>query len=216
MSDLEDIKFITFGSIVNYTRLAHCTILQCSLEKRSAFYTEYCAEDSTSHCTNGVTFSVQRSYAAAMLPFLTDQIIGARSEDVLVTVLRWLSLGCNMLVPLVFGALELIARFSTSGNFLNICVYAIPLAVIIISDCLCQQWLHRTHKVINPIIAHHTGTQVQYRRHSYPEKRSAFTYIDEEQPARMDYGKEKFGGPFTECGGRGCQDCPTLAPILGT
>ena len=25
------------------------------------------------------------------------------------------------------------------------------LAVIIISDCLCQQWLDRTHKVTNPI-----------------------------------------------------------------
>ena len=26
----------------------------------------------------------------------------------------------------------------------------------------------------------------------------AFTYIDEEQPSRIDYGKVKFGGPFTE------------------
>ena len=54
-----------------------------------------------------------------------------------------------------------------------------------------------THKVTNPIkliiqVLNYT------RKHSYPEKRSAFTYIDEEQPARMDYGKEKFGGPFTE------------------
>ena len=92
---------------------------------------------------------------------------------------------------------EIIARFSTTGNFVNICVYAIPLAVIIISDCLCQQWLDRTHKVTNPIkliiqVLNYT------RKHSYPERRSAFTYIDEEQPTRMDNGKEKFGGPFTE------------------
>ena len=76
-------------------------------------------------------------------------------------------------------------------------VFAIPLALIIISDCLCQQWLDRTHKVTNPIkliiqVLNYT------RKHSYPERRSAFTYIDEEQPTRMDYGKEKFGGPFTE------------------
>ena len=83
------------------------------------------------------------------------------------------------------------------GNFVNICVFAVPLAVIIISDCLCQQWLDRTHKVTNPI---KLITQVlnYTRKHSYPERRSAFTYIDEEQPTRMDYGKEKFGGPFTE------------------
>ena len=36
------------------------------------------------------------------------------------------------------------------------------------------------------------------RKHSYPERRSAFTYIDEEQPTRIDFGKKKFGGPFTE------------------
>ena len=69
--------------------------------------------------------------------------------------------------------------------------------MIIISDCLCQQWLDRSHKVTNPIklivqVLNYT------RKHSYPERRSAFTYIDEEQPTRMDYGKEKFGGPFTE------------------
>ena len=28
--------------------------------------------------------------------------------------------------------------------------------------------------------------------------RSAFTYIDEEQPSCQDSGKHKFGGPFTE------------------
>ena len=32
----------------------------------------------------------------------------------------------------------------------------------------------------------------------YPERRSALTYIDEEEPSRLDYGKHKFGGPFTE------------------
>ena len=32
----------------------------------------------------------------------------------------------------------------------------------------------------------------------YPESRSALTYFDEEAPSRLDYGKDKFGGPFTE------------------
>ena len=36
------------------------------------------------------------------------------------------------------------------------------------------------------------------RKTKYPEHRSAFTYIDEEEPSRLDYGKHKFGGPFTE------------------
>ena len=36
------------------------------------------------------------------------------------------------------------------------------------------------------------------RKTKYPEHHSAFTYIDEEEPSRLDYGKHKFGGPFTE------------------
>ena len=36
------------------------------------------------------------------------------------------------------------------------------------------------------------------QKNKYPRLRSAFTYIDEEQPSRLDFGKHKFGGPFTE------------------
>ena len=136
-------------------------------------------------------------YAAAMLPFLSDQIIGATSDE-LSAVVRWFYWAQYFSVALS----DIIVYFCTISNLENLVVgspliFAVPLAMIIISDCLCQQWLDRTHKVTNPIkliiqVLNYT------RKHSYPERRSAFTYIDEEQPTRMDYGKEKFGGPFTE------------------
>ena len=133
--------------------------------------------------------------SVAMLPFLTDQIIGATSNE-LGAVVRWyywakhIGYGlCDIIICLI------IDRYGI--KFEAVLFFAIPLAVIIISDCLCQQWLDRTHKVTNPIkliiqVLNYT------RKHRYPERRSAFTYIDEEQPTQMDYGKEKFGGPFTE------------------
>ena len=139
-------------------------------------------------------------YTAAMLPFLTDQIIGATSDE-LSTVVHWYYWMQNF----GLGASSMIVYYyyyyvvSNLASFLvcSTIIFAVPLAVIIISDCLCQQWLDRTHKVTNPIkliiqVLNYT------RKHRYPERRSAFTYIDEEQPTRMDYGKEKFGGPFTE------------------
>ena len=144
-----------------------------------------------------IVFAVVRfgatCYEAAMLPFLTDQIIGATSDE-LSSIVRWyywdeyLGIGLSQIV-LFSGKIDFV--------YISNLIYAIPLAVIIISDCLCQQWLDRTHKVTNPIkliiqVLNYT------RKHRYPERRSAFTYIDEEQPTRMDYGKEKFGGPFTE------------------
>ena len=133
-------------------------------------------------------------YSAAMLPFITDQIIGATSDE-LSAVIRWFYWTDNLSTALS----EIVIYSCTSRNFENFLtlIFAVPLAMIIISDCLCQQWLDRTHKVTNPIkliiqVLNYT------RKHSYPERRSAFTYIDEEQPTRMDYGKKKFGGPFTE------------------
>ena len=134
-------------------------------------------------------------YPIAMLPFISDQIIGATSDE-LSAVICW-----------YYWADELGDAVSDICTFLYVLpssitvelavIFAVPLAVIIISDCLCQQWLDKTHKVTNPIkliiqVLNYT------RKHRYPERRSAFTYIDEEQPTRMDYGKRKFGGPFTE------------------
>ena len=34
-------------------------------------------------------------------------------------------------------------------------------------------------------------------KHKYPERRSAFTYWENDVPSRIDLGKEKYGGPFT-------------------
>ena len=35
------------------------------------------------------------------------------------------------------------------------------------------------------------------KQHTYPIRRSAFTYCEDELPSRLDFGKEKYGGPFT-------------------
>ena len=34
-------------------------------------------------------------------------------------------------------------------------------------------------------------------KHKHPERRSAFTYCEDELPSRLDFGKSKYGGPFT-------------------
>ena len=49
------------------------------------------------------------------------------------------------------------------------------------------------------------------RKTKYPEHRSALTYFDEEEPSRLDYGKEKFGAPFTE---EGVEDAKTILRLL--
>ena len=136
-----------------------------------------------------------RCFSAALLPFITDQLVGATADELSMVV------HCYYWFEVIgFGSSFVIYRLFITPNLrltgIGLAgIYSIPLTLIIISDCLCQHWLDRTHKVTNPIkliiqVLNYT------RKHSYPERRSAFTYIDEEQPTRMDL--EKFGGPFTE------------------
>ena len=34
-------------------------------------------------------------------------------------------------------------------------------------------------------------------KHKYPERQSAFTYWENKEPSRIDFGKQKYGNPFT-------------------
>ncbi len=34
-------------------------------------------------------------------------------------------------------------------------------------------------------------------KHKKPIRRSAFTYCDDERPSRLDFAKQRYGGPFT-------------------
>ena len=122
-------------------------------------------------------------YPIVMLPFISDQIIGATSDE-LSAVVCWY----YWVTKLGVAVSDIVAFLYVLPSAVNVelaIICAIPLAMIIISDCLCQQWLDKTHKVTNPIkliiqVFNYT------RKHRYPERRSAFTYIDEEQPTRMD------------------------------
>ena len=62
---------------------------------------------------------------------------------------------------------------------------------------LLQKWLTTTQLIANALRNIHSILNYA-RKTKYPRKRSALTYFDEEHPSRIDYGKDKFGGPFTE------------------
>ena len=137
------------------------------------------------------------SFSAAILPFITDQIIGATADE-FSTLIYWYVWADNFGFGLAFtlGSMTIVPYVNVVG-VVGAGIFAICLAAIIVSDCLCQQWLDKAHKATNPVkliiqVLNYT------RKHSYPERRSAFTFLDEEQPTRIDFGKDKFGGPFNE------------------
>ena len=103
-----------------------------------------------------------------------------------------------------------ICTFLTGGTlmfFLSSCVneqyriflilllcFCLSLALVLL--LLCHQWLTKEPVTQNPL-------KLVYKVIKYaintkrPQQRSAFTYCENELPSRMDFGKMKYGGPFT-------------------
>ena len=136
-----------------------------------------------------------------MLPFTIDQMIGASGEAISAAV-QWSWWGHSvarlaqellLCLPVVISTPQLTGILAAT----MLATVTFCLSLILITDCLYHQKLEVHFKPCNPL---KTAFRVlnYARKTKYPERRSAFTYIDEEEPSRLDYGKHKFGGPFTE------------------
>ena len=142
-----------------------------------------------------VTTCSMGSFVINILPFIIDQMTGASADDIS-AIVQWyiwsISLGKfsqYFLGLLPINKLNLIMIFLT--------IIFLCLSSVLITDCLCHKWLDIHYKSSSPFKT--IFKVLNYaRKTKYPEHRSAFTYIDEEEPSRLDYGKHKFGGPFTE------------------
>ena len=72
--------------------------------------------------------------------------------------------------------------------------FCLSLALVLL--LLCHQWLTKEPVTRNPL-------KLIYKVIKYaintkrPQQRSAFTYCEDELPSRIDFGKMKYGGPFT-------------------
>ena len=68
---------------------------------------------------------------------------------------------------------------------------------MIISHSLFKQWLDVTHHGTNPIKL--VAKVLNYAsKNKQPRNHSALTFWLEDYPPRLDVGKEKYGGPFSE------------------
>ena len=140
------------------------------------------------------------SFYTIMLPFALDQMIGASAEQ-LSAVVQWFCWVYNTGV-LLEDLLECI-QIPSKLQYLDILpmifltLATLCFSAVLIMDCLYHKWLDTNNKTGNPIKL--IFQVLNYaRKNKCPRLRSALTYIDEEHPSRLDFGKHKFGGPFTE------------------
>ena len=76
---------------------------------------------------------------------------------------------------------------------LIMCAY---LSVAIISILMFNHWLVKEPVSQNPFKL--VYSVIRYAiKHNHPEHRSAFTFCEDEPLSRIDFGKNKYGGPFT-------------------
>ena len=140
------------------------------------------------------------SYQANFIPFGLDQLCDAPSVS-LALFIHWVVYADRLgtfVIQIVDAVYECINTVETSDG-IYILIFAMCLSVtvmlvlIIVCLKLCQfnveNQRSNPYRMIYKVL-------VFTRKHRYPLRRSAFTYCDNEVPSRLDFAKERFGGPF--------------------
>ena len=134
-------------------------------------------------------------YVSCILPLTMDQLVGASGEE-LSFVVYW------MLWPIIgFSWAEFALDCYSPNNvqILHAILFGVASLLFTVAFCLFQctnHVLETNSQLSNPLKL--IARVLNYaRKHAFPERRSAFTYWEEECPSRIDLGKSKYGGPFT-------------------
>ena len=147
---------------------------------------------------------------ATMIPFITDQMIGASSEQ-FSAVIHWYYWSYYSSYFIAYNQSYL--HNTDISVIVLIAISFFGLGIALCSIILGKHWLDKTHKVTNPI--KHIVKVLNYaKKNKYPENRSALTYWEHDIPSRVDLGKQKYGGPFTEDEVENVKTTLRLIPII--
>ena len=147
------------------------------------------------------------------LPFITDQMIGASSDELSAAVHWWYWSTQFPHLVLVDFVCTLQNTPPVIPQYMVIFISFCGLAVALSSLFLCQHWLKKTPQITNPI--KHIAKVLNYaRKNKYPRNRSALTYWEQDIPSRLDLGKDKYGGPFSEEEVENVKTTLRLIPII--
>ena len=133
-------------------------------------------------------------FTANIIQYNIDQLVGA-SADELNSVIYWHT-GMEQITLILIYLLQC----TFNGTFLTLGVFiasGVSVSLVLVSHSFFKHKLENISLIKNPIKLI-VRVLCYARKHKYPENRSALTYWEEEAPSRLDLGKDKYGGPFTE------------------
>ena len=158
----------------------------------------YLASETVLYCIDCIAYTFQfcgfSSFTANIIQYNIDQLVGA-SADELNSVIYWHILS----EPLILSLFSLLQCLFHSKYFIMITFIAsgVSVSLVLVSHSFLKHKLENISLIKNPIKLI-VRVLCYARKHKYPENRSALTYWEEEAPSRLDLGKNKYGGPFTE------------------
>ena len=146
-----------------------------------------------------VGYSLSTIGAAGILsiaiPFNIDQMIGATADE-LTTIIYWHCFGYPFAISLE-GISNCFITNKVYQQSVSICVSGVAVTIVMVTYYLMRHHLDTTPLLTNPVKL--IVKVLNYaRKNKYPRNRSALTYWEESAPSRLDLGKDKYGGPFTE------------------
>ena len=138
------------------------------------------------------------AYEANVLQFGLDQLYDAATNEI-ISFISWCI--CSTIGGYVIGVYAFNNYFS--------CVYCNENTNLLgqFCICVCLTVALTLFSLFHSVLVKEGVTQNPYKlvyrvinyaiKNKQPRCRSAFTYCEDELPSRMDFGKNKYGGPFT-------------------
>ena len=149
------------------------------------------------------------AFQANIIPFGLDQMPEASTEE-LSAFIHWYYGSRNIMA----GITPLFACFVTNFNLTTMTISLCEVACIILALLLFYYLKHILiiePKSVNPFKLVYSVLRFA-AKHKVPLFRSAFTYWEDNIPARIDLGKKKYGGPFSN---EEVEDVKTFIKTMG-
>ena len=134
-------------------------------------------------------------FLLSMILFGLDQLESASTE--LLSSFIWWYYWAAQLDGLINSIAGCSSPYIPYAGLVIVSIHISCMVVIIVSACVLKRWFIIYQRTDNPLLL--VARVVNYaRKTKYPANRSALTYWQNDYPPRMDFGKSKYGGPFSE------------------
>ena len=134
-------------------------------------------------------------FLSTLMQFGMDQLYDASAEEIsaFITWYVWSCAAPLFTINLTFTYLPFDnQRFILFGNL----ILCTNLTLVLVMLFCCTNCFIKEPILQNPFILIYRVTKYALKN-KHPQNRSAFTYCEDEAIGRIDYGKTKYGGPFT-------------------